>query len=240
MAHIQRILFWDLGWYNGKKVAKEECIMKCIYCGAAMPPSGLICDYCGKRNPLNLTSLKEKQLMTEQTAPKLTCSLCKTEMDQINVGIAEDILIHRCSECDGVFVTEENLQKTIKHHVGVVQVVDYRTLRFILDHPRHENDTNTAYKQCPVCHERMRKLTYAAVSGVLVDRCIEHGVWLDSGELQQLFEWKSVAVSLHKQQVAEGRAKVLHHNTKERRYTKDITHDPFEQFLTWLFGAGMV
>ena len=161
-------------------------------------------------------------------------------MDQINVGIAEDIIIHRCAECDGVFVGDEALEKTIKHHVGVLQVVDYTTLRFILDHPRHENSTNLAYKQCPVCNERMRKLNYASVSGVLVDRCLEHGVWLDSGELQQLFEWKSAAISLHRKEVAEGRARVLHRNTKERKYTKDITRDPFENFLVWLFGAGMV
>jgi len=205
-----------------------------------MPKNGLVCEYCGKRNPLNLTALKEVKTVTESTDPKLTCSLCDTEMEQINVGIAEDILIHRCKVCDGVFVTEENLQKTIKHHVGVLQVVDYSTLRFILDHPRHDKDTNSLYKQCPVCQEKMRKLTYAAVSGVLVDRCVAHGVWLDSGELQQLFEWKSTAISLHQQEVAKGRAKVLHHNTKERKYTKDTSRDPFEHFLFWLFGAGMV
>jgi Zn-finger nucleic acid-binding protein len=161
-------------------------------------------------------------------------------MKQINVGIAEDTIIHHCAECDGIFIAEEDLQQTIKHHIGVVQVIDYKTLRFILDHPRHENDTNRAYKQCPVCQDTMRKLTYAAVSGVLIDRCTQHGVWLDSGELQQLFEWKSATISLHKQKVAEGRAKVLHKNTTERKYTKYTTHDPFENFLTWLFGAGMV
>ena len=214
--------------------------MKCIFCAAPMPKNGLVCEYCGKRNPLNLTALKETDMVTDSTDPKLICSLCDAEMEQINVGIAEDILIHRCKACDGVFVTEEDLQKTIKHHVGVLQVVDYSTLRFILDHPRHEKDTNNVYKHCPVCQERMRKLTYAAVSGVLVDRCMEHGVWLDSGELQQLFEWKSVTISLHRQEVARGRAKVLHRNTKSRKYTKDTTRDPFEHFLIWLFGAGMV
>jgi len=205
-----------------------------------MPENGLVCEYCGKRNPLNLTALKEIKIVMDSIHPKLTCSLCDVEMEQINVGILEDILIHRCRECDGVFVTEEDLQKTIKHHVGVLQVVDYSTLRFILDHPRHGKDTNSIYKHCPICQERMRKLTYASVSGVLVDRCMAHGVWLDSGELQQLFDWKSTTISLHRQQVAEGRAKVLHHNTKDRKYTKDITHDPFERFLTWLFGAGML
>ena len=213
--------------------------MKCIFCAAPMPVSGLVCEYCGKRNPLNIGALQKSTLVTESSHPILQCPLCTCEMKQRNVGIVEDVIIHHCDECDGIFVTEEDLQQTIKHHVGVVQVIDHKTLRFILDHPRHENDTNRAYKQCPVCQETMRKLTYGAVSGVLIDRCLEHGVWLDSGELQQLFEWKSATISLHKQKVAEGRAKVLHKNTTERKYTKETTHDPFERFLIWLFGAGM-
>jgi len=216
--------------------------MKCIFCGAPMPIRGLVCDYCGKRNPLNIEALQEYTIATEPTKPLLNCPLCQETMEQINIGIIEDIVIHHCKACDGIFVTEEDLQQTIKHHVGVVQVIDRKMLRFILDHPRHENDTNRAYKPCPVCHQTMRKLTYGAVSGVLIDRCTEHGVWLDSGELQQLFEWKSAAVSLHKQKVAEGRAKVLHNNSDERKYSSETTHDPypFEKFLTWLFGAGMV
>lgn len=213
--------------------------MKCVFCAAPMPKSGLVCDYCNKRNPLNLSSLK----YTEHTAddsPKLTCSVCETHMSQINVGIAEDILIHNCKECDGVFVTEENLQKTIKHHIGVLQIVDYGMLRFILDNPRHESNNDTKYKDCPICKQRMRKLNYASVSGVLVDRCLEHGVWLDSGELQQLFEWKSTFASLKQQEIQDGRVKILKVHNKDRKYSRDAVHNPFENFLIWVLGAGMV
>jgi len=214
--------------------------MNCIFCNAPMPVSGLVCEYCGKRNPLNIRAFQAHEVLTEPSHPSLDCPLCKSTMQQINVGIVEDIIIHHCKGCDGVFIAEEDLQQTIKHHVGVVQVIDHKILRFILDHPRHEKSTDQAYKACPVCQERMRKLTYASVSGVLIDRCTEHGVWLDSGELQQLFEWKSATVSLHKQKVAEGRAKVLHKNTTERKYTKETSHNPFDHFLIWLFGGGMV
>lgn len=40
-------------------------------------------------------------------------------------------------------------------------------------------------RACPVCQRAMRVAEYAA-SGVVIDECIEHGVWLDSGELERI------------------------------------------------------
>ena len=211
--------------------------MKCVYCGAPMPAKGLICDYCGRRNPLNMSALGEFDSFKKKEVPSLTCLDCKVEMEQINVGIAEDIIIHRCPDCDGVFISEEDLEETIRHQTGVVHKVDFGILRFILDNPRQAHGTDTAYRHCPVCTKRMNKAIYAAVSGVLIDRCLEHGVWLDSGEMQQLFEWKSTYASLKRKEIEEG-VKVLKGSTTHK-YTSDVTRNPVDHFLTWLFGGGM-
>lgn len=220
----------------------EGDVMHCVFCGAPLPERGLVCEYCGKRNPLNLTSLDPVTPAAGTGTDPLTCPLCEAGMDQINVGIAEDILLHRCGACDGVFLSESDLQKVIKHHAGVLHAVDYNMLRYILDHPRNESDTNRVYKDCPVCGETMRKLTYAAVSGVQVDRCLEHGIWLDSGELQQLFEWRSTTISLKRKEIEEERIRAQAGQGKKirRRKQDNAVHDPFERFLIWVFGAGMV
>jgi len=203
-----------------------------------MPKRGLVCDFCGQRNPLNLTSLEKVSFSKSRAAVSLDCPDCKTEMEQIDVGISEEIIIHRCVECDGVFISEEDLQHTIRHQTGVVHKIDYSILRFILDNPRQEYHTEAAYRNCPVCAKQMSRAIYAAVSGVMIDRCLEHGVWLDSGEMQQLFEWKSAYASLKNMEVKEG-VKVLKGST-ERKYTKDTNRNPVDHFLAWLFGAGMV
>ncbi len=36
----------------------------------------------------------------------------------------------------------------------------------------------------------MNRVNYATMSGVVVDQCKEHGMWLDNGELVHLMEWK--------------------------------------------------
>jgi len=204
-----------------------------------MPKRGLVCDFCGQRNPLNLTAMEKVTFVKDRGGVVLECPSCKQEMERINIGITEDIIIHRCAACDGVFIGEACLETTIRHQTGVVHKIDYSILRFLLDNPRQEHGVDREYRNCPVCTKRMNKAIYAAVSGVMIDRCLEHGVWLDSGELQQLFEWKSAYASLKSEEVKKGEIKVLK-GSKERKYTKDTVHNPVDYFLTWLFGGGMV
>ena len=39
---------------------------------------------------------------------------------------------------------------------------------------------------CPVCRQRMEEAPFADDCPVLVDRCPDHGTWLDAGEIKQL------------------------------------------------------
>ncbi|WP_428355232.1 zf-TFIIB domain-containing protein [Methyloprofundus sp.] len=57
------------------------------------------------------------------------------------------------------------------------------------------------YIKCPVCREFMRRNNFAQKSGVIVDRCSAHGLWLDSGEVTHLLEWKKAGGQLLHAQV---------------------------------------
>ncbi len=207
--------------------------MQCIYCGAAMPKRGLICDYCGKRNPLNLTSLEKMSFESSRSSITLTCPDCKTDTETINIGLAEEMIVHRCHQCDGIFLSEKTLEDAIRHQVGSVHKVDHSMLRFVLDNPRNETDNNQAYRSCPVCNRHMNKGIYAAISGVLIDKCPKHGIWLDSGELQQLLEWKSVYTSLKRKEIQENK-RMTPPKQSPRSLTPETTRDPIEHFFHWL------
>src|SRR5690242_13347724 len=43
--------------------------------------------------------------------------------------------------------------------------------------------------KCAQCGRVMRRFNYAAGSGVHLDFCKEHGVWLDRGELERMLEF---------------------------------------------------
>lgn len=40
--------------------------------------------------------------------------------------------------------------------------------------------------QCPVCEQKMTEAPLGDDCPVLVDRCAEHGTWLDAGEIKQV------------------------------------------------------
>jgi len=49
----------------------------------------------------------------------------------------------------------------------------------------------------------MNRINFGTKSGVIVDRCKEHGVWLDGGELRHLFEWMKAGGKLLQQERQE-------------------------------------
>ena len=209
--------------------------MTCMYCGAPMPKRGLVCDYCGQRNPLNLNALEKISFGESRSAVTLSCPDCHSDMEHIDIGLGEEMVVHRCQQCDGIFITESDLADALRHHIGTVHKVDYSTLRFILDNPRQEGN-DRALRQCPVCSKQMNKGIYAAVSGVLIDKCPEHGIWLDSGELKQLLEWRSVHLSLKRQEIKEKQPNPNPPQTPWK-FTPETTRDPAELFFLWLLGG---
>ena len=42
----------------------------------------------------------------------------------------------------------------------------------------------------------MNRVNYGVKSGVIIDRCKNHGVWLDGGELRHLMEWMKMGGKL--------------------------------------------
>jgi Zn-finger nucleic acid-binding protein len=46
-----------------------------------------------------------------------------------------------------------------------------------------------APRACPDCAQPMVAMTYAYESGVLIDQCSAHGIWLDGNELDRIEAW---------------------------------------------------
>ena len=162
--------------------------MKCKFCSAPLPRKGAVCNYCGQRNPLNLGVLSAIDIEEENS--KLNCPECNTEFDNINIGINQRLIIHSCHKCDGVFIVEDILEKLIEKHTIPKDEIDLQVLRFVQNNPRHKPEKVTKYRSCPICSKMMQRTNYRAISGVIIDRCLRHGIWLDGGELRQIFEWK--------------------------------------------------
>nr|WP_281412593.1 zf-TFIIB domain-containing protein [Geomobilimonas luticola] len=82
---------------------------------------------------------------------------------------------------------------------------------------RRSNDYGVSYVKCPVCAKIMNRINFGTKSGVIVDRCKEHGVWLDGGELRHLFEWMKAGGKLLDQERQEERKKAEAEREREER-----------------------
>jgi Zn-finger nucleic acid-binding protein len=46
-----------------------------------------------------------------------------------------------------------------------------------------------AYRPCPVCSTRMNRTNFGRCSGVVIDRCRDHGYWFDAADLDTVLRW---------------------------------------------------
>ncbi len=128
---------------------------------------------------------------TPREASDLTCPACESEagpMDYIgfspSVAHPEGYPVHGCRQCGGVWV-------------------DVRTFRALVEDARThaERDAKPArrqmarrsatvvYRRCPTCHQQMHRKNFGRVSGIILDQCPKHGVFLDAGELPDVLEF---------------------------------------------------
>ncbi|MEA2047230.1 MAG: zf-TFIIB domain-containing protein [Campylobacterota bacterium] len=210
--------------------------MKCHFCSAPLPKKGLTCEYCGKRNPLNLTTLPKVDI--EEKKSSYQCPTCNITCDNINIGLKTRMIIQRCNGCDGLFLSADILEALIQAHKNIKKEIDLHVLRFVKNNPRFQKETVIRYKKCPVCNTVMHRLNYRSVSGVIVDRCYQHGIWLDAGELLQLYEWKQAGGLVEKK--LEEKSKTFKNTpsfkSPDKSNSSNSYFDPIGNFFEWLQG----
>ena len=89
-----------------------------------------------------------------------------------------------------------------------------------------------AYIKCPECSQMMNRFNFAKVSGVIVDECRTHGVWLDSDELGKIAAYVKSGGLRHTQTLEKLDAKLQAANRFELlgpggipHYTTETEHD---------------
>ena len=90
---------------------------------------------------------------------------------------------HECAACGGLWVDPESLQRlsNASEDRSMVAVVLARRVPMLATPP----DT-VRYVPCPRCERLMNRKNFAQGSGVVLDVCSKHGIWLDRGELERL------------------------------------------------------
>ena len=186
----------------------------CTNCAAPLPPNSIKCEYCGSRNDIDLKGVH--YYTTHELDSERICPRCSIRLKTIDLKLDGRFLIERCDTCLGLFFDPGELEAVLDGTVTNVFTINRSQLDSI-NKVMRASEYGVSYVKCPVCTNIMNRMNFGAKSGVIVDRCKEHGVWLDGGELRQLCEWMKAGGKLLDQQRQEERKQEVASQEKERR-----------------------
>jgi Zn-finger nucleic acid-binding protein len=78
------------------------------------------------------------------------------------------------------------------------------------------NQTRVMYLKCPACKNQMNRRNFMRASGVIIDECRAHGVWLDCDELGKIGDYISSGGLEHSRRILR----------REEEQTKRIPMEP--------------
>ena len=159
--------------------------MKCPCCSAPRPQRGVVCDYCGNRLNIDLDYWKSLEAINANT--DLTCPECQSQLEELLLQ-PSNLTANRCPDCLGLFLPIGSLEKILSDLALPSQHINHDLIQELINHPAFTPDA-IRYRPCPHCQNLMNRVQYGNRSGVIVDECRDHGIWLDPGELRQLIEW---------------------------------------------------
>ncbi len=187
---------------------------RCSNCQAPLPPGSLLCEYCGNRTDIDLKGIHYNTTHENET-PRI-CPRCNVKLKTLDLKLEGRFLIDRCEHCLGIFFDPGELEFLLEATVKNISGIDQAGLNAI-NEKREPNQYPISYLKCPVCEQLMHRVNFGAKSGVIVDRCKEHGIWLDGGELRQLLEWMKLGGRLLEQDRQQQKQKEAEQREKEER-----------------------
>jgi len=126
-------------------------------------------------------SPKQDRKISERHGKQMSCPKCK---NLLIVAEERDVEVDFCEECKGVWVGYIDEKKILEIKPEAFSIDELRRLRRLFQ--PEGNKEETGYFSCPVCQKLMWRKIWASHSGVLVDKCRDHGTWYDEGELDKI------------------------------------------------------
>ena len=198
-------------------------LVKCQNCGGRLEGAMKFCPYCGVRPDIDLRQVNFRDLGHNAAMP---CPCCKSALDVIEFDFQPPVTIERCTTCHGLFFNPGELELILEAQVNPVIWLDLQQLGEF--DAIHAQNLPPRYRKCPSCDERMSQTVFGGRSGVIIDRCGTHGLWLDGGDLHRITEWWRAGGKLIYQQNEQDKTKRLFHKPQVHTSTFDFPISPNE------------
>ena len=165
----------------------------CCSCSAPLPSDTSRCRYCGTRNDMDFPAVNRFAVSREESGRQ--CPQCQIPLQTIRPTPDGAFAIERCEICFGLFFDPGEVQAFLETSVAKAFEVNFKAIVNI-NRERANKGRQVRYIKCPECGKFMNRVNFGYRSGVVMDQCKQHGVWLDNGELIHLMEWKNAGGQL--------------------------------------------
>ena len=92
-----------------------------------------------------------------------------------------------CETCWGYFLEREKLDTIIDNRDYQFDQQEQKVVTKAFYKKDYKESTEIeGVRKCPECAKDMEKKPYSSKSPIKIDECIDHGIWLDSGEMKAL------------------------------------------------------
>jgi Zn-finger nucleic acid-binding protein len=174
----------------------EAGMLNCPSCGAAVSQDSPQCQYChALLQTVACAKCMGMMFMGSKFCPhcgagveqvaggdtvKKACPRCNTDLMDVKVGTTP---LEECGKCGGLWVDVKNFD-------SICSNAEAQTAALGLEIPKPvEIDAHVRYLKCPQCSNMMGRMNYAGRSGVVIQVCRPHGIWLDRDEMRQIIEF---------------------------------------------------
>jgi len=163
--------------------------MKCDHCGGSVKPfdvsrfcarcmaylerEACFCSYCGA-NALVASNIPESS--------NVNCPRDGKPLLGVPIGDFNGL---ECHSCQGLWISARDFDAIVKHSAEKSKPHEKGAGKS----RQAPFSANVQYIKCPECKESMERKNFAGVSGIIVDICRKHGVWLDKFELYALADF---------------------------------------------------
>lgn len=195
--------------------SRDAAVVRCASCGAPREEGASACGYCGSDFTIHEQDLETicpsclarisnsarfchhcgTPIAPEEIAADPTDRVCPACGDgrKLNSRALGDtgLTVLECSVCAGLWLGAE-VFRTIEERARQVApaVPDPAALRKeVSSRPRFRQSGGSFYRPCPACRTPMTRINFERVSGILLDRCRDHGIWFDATELDAVLRW---------------------------------------------------